>query len=157
MFGYPVPTVPPEVLKGCRDTIGFLSQGSSVDDYAMVEEKLAAKDGQPTEKASGYLQREFKVFVDEKDPEHEWAGMKRIFLDEGTSIWCCARCCTAIEQNPTASFEELREIVGSPLVDPSEEEDGIGGEREQELLKEPIDIDLDILKDIGQEDLMMVD
>ncbi len=117
MLGYPIPNIPSEVIDGCGSTIDFLRQGSSVEDYALVEEKLAKKDGQPTEKVKGYLQREFKKFVDEKDPDHDWAGLDRIILDEGIGIWCCSNCCKAIETNPKASFAELRSIVGSPLID----------------------------------------
>ena len=67
-------------------------------------------------------------------------------------IWCCSTCCKAIEENPTASFAELRCIVGSPLVEPEEkvlhdasgDPSGSGGgggssidaERESTLLKE---------------------
>ena len=120
MLGYPIPKIPSEVIDGCGSTVDFLRQGSSVEDYALVEEKLAAKDGQPTEKVKGHLQREFKKFVDENDPDHDWAGLDRIILDEGIGIWCCSNCCKAIEIHPKASFAELRDIVGSPLIDSDE-------------------------------------
>ena len=68
------------MIDGCGDTIDFLQQGSSVEDYAIVEEKLAKKDGQPSEKATGYLQREFKNFMDEKDPKHDCTFSTNVLL-----------------------------------------------------------------------------
>ena len=44
----------------------FLKQPSSVHAYAAVEEKLAAKDKDtPSDKAKGYLQRQYKKYVDD--------------------------------------------------------------------------------------------
>ena len=95
----------------------FLKQPSSVHAYAAVEEKLAAKDKDtPSDKAKGYLQRQYKKFVDDYDKDHDWAGLSRIILGEGISIWCCQRCCGVIKENPDASFAELREKTGCPVV-----------------------------------------
>ena len=94
MLGYPLPTVPTSVLESTKGGIDFLQQPSSVHAYALVEEKLAAKDKDtPSDKAKGYLQRQYKKFVDDYDKDHDWAGLSRIILGEGISIWCCQRCC----------------------------------------------------------------
>ena len=112
----------------------FLKQPSSVHAYAEVEAKLAAKDDTPSDKAKGFLQRKFKKFVDDYDEHHDWADLSRVVLSEGVSVWCCGRCCTVIEQNPSASFKELRQKTGCPLV----QSEGDGGssvdeERQQAL------------------------
>ena len=112
----------------------FLKQPSSVHAYAEVEAKLAEKDDTPSDKAKGFLQRKFKKFVDDYDEHHDWADLSRVVLSEGVSVWCCGRCCTVIEQNPSASFKELRQKTGCPLV----QSEGDGGssvdeERQQAL------------------------
>ena len=145
-LGYPVPQLPNEVLRSCESGIEVLKQTSSVHEYAEVEAKLAAKDETPSDKAKGYLQRKFKKFVEDHDEHLDLADLSRIVLSEGISVWCCVRCCTVIEQNPTASFEQLRQKTGCPLVQPEVESsgaaDGGGGggssvdeEREQMLLE----------------------
>ena len=70
--------------------------------------------------------------MDEKDKDHDWAGLDRIILDEGVGIWCCSNCCEKIEENPTASFEELRSLVGAPLEEePRSKSAGGGGAAEE--------------------------
>ena len=129
--------MPQEVLRSCESGIEFLKQPSSVHAYAEVEAKLAAKEETPSDKTKGFLQRKFKKFVEDYDEHHDWAGLNRLVLSEGISVWCCGRCCKVIEQNPTASFVELRQKTGCPLVQP--EGDGGGGgssvdeERQQAL------------------------
>ena len=100
--------MPQEVLRSCESGIEFLKQPSSVHAYAEVEAKLAAKEETPSDKTKGFLQRKFKKFVEDYDEHHDWAGLNRLVLSEGISVWCCGRCCKVIEQNPTASFVELR-------------------------------------------------
>ena len=63
MFGLPVPKIPKEALDACGDGIAALQQGSSVEEYAVVEEKLAANAEVPTGKVKGHLQRELKRFL----------------------------------------------------------------------------------------------
>ena len=112
----------------------FLKQPSSVHAYAEVEAKLAAKDDTPSDKAKGFLQRKFKKFVDNYDEHHDWADLSRVVLSEGVSVWCCSRCCTVIEQNPSASFAQLRQKTGCPIVQ-SEGDSGnsVDEERQQAL------------------------
>ena len=112
----------------------FLKQPSSVHAYAEVEAKLAAKDATPSDKAKGFLQRKFKKFVDDYDEHHDWANLSRVVLSEGVSVWCCGRCCTVIEQNPSASFAQLRQKTGCPIVQ-SEGDSGnsVDEERQQAL------------------------
>ena len=124
LLGYPLPKFPQSLLESTKSGMDFLKQPSSVHAYAAVEEKLAAKDKDtPSDKAKGYLQRQYKKFVDDYDKDHDWAGLSRIILGEGISIWCCQRCCRVIEENPDASFAELREKTGCPISLP----EGSGG------------------------------
>ena len=92
--------MPQEVLRSCESGIEFLKQPSSVHAYAEVEAKLAAKEETPSDKTKGFLQRKFKKFVEDYDEHHDWAGLNRLVLSEGISVWCCGRCCKVIEQNP---------------------------------------------------------
>lgn len=126
MFGFPVPKIPSEVFEACGTGIQALQQGSSVEEYTVVEEKLAANDGEPTEKAKGYLQRQLCKFLDDNDPDQDWAGLSRVMLSEGSSIWCCAGCCRTMEQHPGASFEELRALVESSHEDSHRSGDASG-------------------------------
>ena len=128
LLGYPLPKFPQSLLESTKGGMDFLKQPSSVHAYAAVEEKLAAKDKDtPSDKAKGYLQRQYKKFVDDYDKDHDWAGLSRIILGEGISIWCCQRCCRVIEENPDASFAELREKTGCPISLPEVGGSGDGG------------------------------
>ena len=131
--------MPRELLQSCESGMEFLKQPSSVHAYAEVEAKLAAKDDTPSDKAKGFLQRKFKKFVDDYDEHHDWADLSRVVLSEGVSVWCCGRCCTVIEQNPSASFKELRQKTGCPLV----QSEGDGGssidEERQQALEEEVE------------------
>ena len=117
-LGYPTPQIPPEALKACGGAIKVLQQGSSVEEYAQVEAKLAADDQVPSEKVKGYLQREFANFLNDYDKKQDWGGLSRIVLGEGVSVWCCEECCKTIEENPGVCFRDLRQLVGNPLVEP---------------------------------------
>ena len=66
LLGYPLPNFPQSLLESTKSGMDFLKQPSSVHAYAAVEEKLAAKDKDtPSDKAKGYLQRQYKKFVDD--------------------------------------------------------------------------------------------
>ena len=116
-----MPTVPQEALAGAKEGISFLSCTSNVEEFASVENALAQDEGEPSDKLNGYLQREFKRFVGEHDPNNDWAGLGRVILATGEGCWCCASCCKVLEEHPTESYEELRARVGAPLVPEYEE------------------------------------
>ena len=116
-----MPTVPQEALAGAKEGISFLSCTSNVEEFASVENALAQDEGEPSDKLNGYLQREFKRFVGEHDPNNDWAGLGRVILATGEGCWCCASCCKVLEEHPTESYEELRTRVGAPLVPEYEE------------------------------------
>mmetsp|Transcript_5671 Transcript_5671/g.13131 ORF Transcript_5671/g.13131 Transcript_5671/m.13131 type:complete len:815 (+) Transcript_5671:732-3176(+) len=121
LMGFPVPTVPQDALSGAKEGIAFLSCTSNVEEFVSVEKALAQDEGVPSDKLTGYLQREYKRFVSENDPDNDWAGLSRVILDTGEGCWCCASCCKVLEEHPTESYEELRARVGAPLVPEYEE------------------------------------
>lgn len=101
LFGVPVPKIPPEVAERCKDGIEYLSQASSVEAYSMIEAKLGADDPEvPTEKLTGYLQREYTQFLEKHDPEKGWGGLSRVMKDDGHTTWCCAKCCEDVKTQP---------------------------------------------------------
>ena len=79
---------------------------SSVEDYAMIEEKLGSDDKEePGEKLTGYLQREYKKFLEEHDPDKGWGGLSRHVMDDGEGMWCCAACCKKLAEGAGAETD----------------------------------------------------
>mmetsp|Transcript_49080 Transcript_49080/g.138976 ORF Transcript_49080/g.138976 Transcript_49080/m.138976 type:complete len:829 (+) Transcript_49080:968-3454(+) len=102
LIGVPVPKIPKAVVDQCKDSIEYLSQSSNVEAYSVIEEKLGGDTdpGMPTEKLTGYLQREYARFLEKHDPEKGWAGLSRVVKDDGRAIWYCAECAEEAKSQP---------------------------------------------------------
>lgn len=88
LFGYPLPN-----LQVNDTSLDFLEDETSVSEFRELENKLLGEYNNEDDntKIEGYSQREFKRFLDKYDEKEEWANLSCVFLDEGTSIWCCKK------------------------------------------------------------------
>lgn len=51
-------------------------------------------------------------FLAEVDPDCTWGGMARVRIDEENAIWVCDTCYAFIQQNPRATYSEVRNHFG---------------------------------------------
>eukprot|EP00964_Phaeocystis_antarctica_P055960 scaffold32960_cov58-Phaeocystis_antarctica.AAC.2 len=108
-----LPSIPKNVMDKAQATINELDVESSVAEFDEVQSLLAKQDGEREQgKQDGYCRRQFMRLLKEKDPDNNWAKLKRAILAEGKSIWMC-KCCADIlgaPGNKDKSYEELRGI-----------------------------------------------
>ena len=86
-----------------------------MESFQVVEERIAQQDGEETLK--GHLMRQLKIFIDAKDESHDWGNLSRVFLDEGSAMWCCPRCCGIIarekDTRPAPTWKDLHAIAAT--------------------------------------------
>jgi len=118
-FPMAVPTVPRSVLQEMRATIDQFDAESSVVEFDEVQRVLEAGDAEGKReqgKQEGHCARQFKRLLEKEDPDHNWAQLTRMLLDEGKSVWVCACCREKVESNRSMSYAGLRELCTPDAV-----------------------------------------
>jgi hypothetical protein len=68
-----------------------------------------------------YCLREFKKFLDEKDPRQKYKDhLNPIMVEDGSkarSLWVCCHCRKVREDHPNAGYKELRKLYSPEAVD----------------------------------------
>ena len=89
MCGFPVPQVPSSLSKMAKKSIKNADQDSSVAEFSVVQEVVDSATGEDSDgkgKSSGPKRggalREFMKFLDEHDPEKNYAGLARICQEQ---------------------------------------------------------------------------
>ena len=86
---------------------------TSVSEFRELENKLLGESNNEDDntKIEGYSQWEFKRFLDKYDEKEEWANLSCVFLDEGTSIWCCKKCHKILKNNPKSTIKNIKSLI----------------------------------------------
>lgn len=87
MFGFPfLPQVPKPIRDKIQDSVHILKQPSSVGAFSVVHEKVKKGDEESTSVRGASL-RELKRFLEEKDLYNDFAGLRRVYDEDGGALW----------------------------------------------------------------------
>ncbi len=74
-------------IKLTEELVKKLPEITESKDRRLAEK--SAEYGMREERAEGAALRRLRSFLDEKDPDHDWGGLKKILTPEGHYLWLC--------------------------------------------------------------------
>ena len=103
----------PDIAEAVKADVGLMNalvtKLPEITDFTGYHWRDDPQEDDEIERLSGSALRSLRHFLDEKDPQQHWGGLKRILTPEGDYLWLCEKHAREYASTYSEDYPEQRE------------------------------------------------